>query len=129
VTDRNSALAAIHIAKKDLGMEDEVYRAFLQEHTGKSSAKEMNPKEHIKVIRAFEEKGFVRKRRQYDKEAYIRLIKKLWHQVSRANDEPLALRRRIFKYHHVTELEQLSIEQLREIYADLQRACRGWRRW
>jgi phage gp16-like protein len=146
VSDRQANLAKIHIAKKQLGMEEDTYRDFLKGLTGKRSAAGMNPREHIKVIAEFEKLGFAKKTNpnrgagkdveldqrpkstKNEIESLIRMIKKLVHQVSRANNEPLALRRRLFKFRGVTDLEQLSLEQLKEVYADLQRvAYRG--RW
>jgi len=127
-SDRQRGLATVHIAKKELGMGDAVYRGFLEAHTGKRSAADFNPVEMRVVIKAFQAQGFKIKGSAIDKDVLIRLIKKLFHQVSRANNEALALRRRLFKFNHVTDLEQLTIEQLKEIYEDLQRAC-GRHQW
>ena len=51
-------LAAIHVAKKRLGMDEETYRGFLVRETGKASAKDMSEAERLKVVRAFEREGF-----------------------------------------------------------------------
>lgn len=45
-----TALARIHIAKKDLGLDDETYRALLERVTGKTSSKRMTSVEHQAVI-------------------------------------------------------------------------------
>ena len=146
--NRNTGLAIVHIAAKEQGMDEEKYRGFLEEHTGKRSAAEFNPVEMRVVIREFEKRGFKVSARtpatptiagspQLDnlkgggeKVVLTRLIKKLWHQISRANNEALALRRRLFKFNHTTDLEQLTVEQLKEVYEDLQRAAyQGARQW
>lgn len=149
--NRNTGLAIVHIAAKEQGMDEERYRGFLEAHTGKRSAADFNPVEMRVVIREFEKRGFrVSARTPARKpsrghparegspimsggeraDVYVRLIKRLWHQISRANNEALALRRRLFKYQSKTDLEQLTIEQLKEVYEDLQRAsyC-GARQW
>jgi hypothetical protein len=127
---RRSNLAKIHIGAKALGMGEGTYRAFLKGLTGKDSAGVMNPKEHTQVIREMERLGFESLSTKNETESLIRLIKKLFHQVSRANNEALSLRRRLFKYQGVTDLERLTVEQLREVYEDLQRvAYRGGNQW
>ena len=52
------SLAAIHVAKKQLGLDDDTYRAMLTRLTGKQSAKEMNEKERFTVIEALRQQGF-----------------------------------------------------------------------
>ena len=128
--NRNTGLAIVHIAAKEQGMDEEKYRGFLETHTGKRSAADFNPVEMRKIIRAFEQRGFRLKPTKNETETLVRLIKKLWHQVSRSNNEALSLRRRLFKFNHTTDLEQLSIEELKEVYEDLQRvAYRGANSW
>lgn len=46
----NKAMAAIHAAKRQLGMDDDVYRAMLLSVTGKRSAKELTQAEVGKVL-------------------------------------------------------------------------------
>lgn len=45
-----SALAKIHVLKAKAGLDDEDYRAMLERLTGKRSAKNMTPREHLTVI-------------------------------------------------------------------------------
>lgn len=128
--DRQANLAKIHIGAKALGMDEDAYRAFLKRLTGKDSAAVMDPREHIQVIKAMQGLGFQPMATKNESESLRRMIKKLFHQVSRANNEVLALRRRLFKFNHITDLEQLSVKELREVYQDLQRvAYRGVRSW
>ncbi|TCT41175.1 gp16 family protein [Martelella mediterranea] len=52
------SIAALHVAKKQLGLDDETYRAKLSTITGKSSAKEMSEAERQKVLTVFRNEGF-----------------------------------------------------------------------
>lgn len=53
-----SALAAIHVAKKQLGLDDETYRAVLVRATGKASAGAMNEAERRNVVEELRRQGF-----------------------------------------------------------------------
>jgi phage gp16-like protein len=55
---RKSQLAKIHIAKKQLKLDDEEYRANLVELTGKDSCKEMTEEELGTVLGALKRMGF-----------------------------------------------------------------------
>lgn len=57
-TGRGKLIAIIHVAKKELGLDDDTYRDALFSVTGKRSAKDLNISELDKVIRDFEQKGF-----------------------------------------------------------------------
>lgn len=53
-----SSIAALHVAKKQLGLDDETYRAKLQRITGKSSAKDMSESERQSALAVFRNEGF-----------------------------------------------------------------------
>lgn len=53
-----NSTAAIHVAKKQLGLDDDTYRAKLQKITGKSSTKAMSEPERQKVLQVFRNEGF-----------------------------------------------------------------------
>lgn len=55
---RSANLAKIHIAKKQLGMDDATYRAMLQLHGGVSSSKDLTPLGAAKVLQHLEQAGF-----------------------------------------------------------------------
>lgn len=55
---RNLDLSKIHIAKKDLGLDDETYRALLVRVAGVKSAKDLNPHQAGKVLAEFERLGW-----------------------------------------------------------------------
>lgn len=53
-----SSTAAIHVAKKQLGLDDDTYRAALVHVTGKSSSADMTELERQKVLEHFRQSGF-----------------------------------------------------------------------
>lgn len=53
-----SSLAKIHIAKSQLGMDDETYRALLARVAGVRSAKDLSPRQIGAVLAEFERLGF-----------------------------------------------------------------------
>lgn len=53
-----SALAAIHVARKQLGLDDDTYRAMLVRVTGKDSAGKMNEAERQRVVEELRKRGF-----------------------------------------------------------------------
>lgn len=53
-----SSIAAIHVAKKQLGLDDDTYRAKLQNLTGKASTKDMSEAERQTVLAVFRNDGF-----------------------------------------------------------------------
>ncbi|WP_048646583.1 regulatory protein GemA [Nitratireductor soli] len=72
-----NALATIHVAKKELGLDDETYRAVLVRVTGKSSAGEMNEAERQRVVEELRRQGF--KRIKYGLEGpFAKKLQALW---------------------------------------------------
>lgn len=60
--NRNGMIALIHVAKKQLALNDDAYRALLWGVCEKDSLREMNDQELNAVIRRFKKLGFVKKR-------------------------------------------------------------------
>ena len=56
-----ASIRAIHVAKKQLGLDDDTYRAKLMNITGKASAKDMSEAERQKVLVVFRNDGFAPK--------------------------------------------------------------------
>lgn len=54
----SKSIAAIHVAKRDLGLDDETYRAALEQVTGKTSSTSMTEDERQSVLEHFRNKGF-----------------------------------------------------------------------
>jgi phage gp16-like protein len=55
---KQAELAKIHIAKKELGMDDDTYRAMLMQLTGFTSSKDLNGFERRKVLEHLKKAGF-----------------------------------------------------------------------
>lgn len=79
-----SSLAAIHVARKQLDLDEDVYRAKLVAITGKSSTKDMSEGERQRVLDAFRKAGFqpvpgrkVAGRRQLDGK-FVKKLQALW---------------------------------------------------
>lgn len=84
--NRNAQLGQIHIAKKDLGMDDETYRDFLFLHTKKSSAADLDMHARFKLIQAFKNAGWKSKRSRQTsmniyKKSTSRLMIALWREL------------------------------------------------
>lgn len=58
---KKGVISKIHVAKSQLGLDDEVYRALLKRLTGKTSSKELTDREAGRVLAYFRENGFVEK--------------------------------------------------------------------
>ncbi len=55
---KTAELAKIHIAKKDLGMDDDTYRAMLRQVAGVESSKDLTAKGRAKVLEHLKSHGF-----------------------------------------------------------------------
>lgn len=53
-----TSIAAMHVAKKQLGLDDETYRAALYQVTGKTSSADMTEAERREVLEHFRQRGF-----------------------------------------------------------------------
>lgn len=82
----STAIAKIHIAKAQLGLDDEDYRALLARVTGKRSSRDLNAREVDMVLGEFKRLGWRPKTnsgfRKSDK-AYVRLVYALWKEAGR----------------------------------------------
>ena len=98
---RRQSLAAIHIARKDLALDDGTYRALLHRVTGKDSAGDLDDVEAGRVIAEFRRLGWSDKRRgkgsrRAAEPAYLRKIQALWWsayhvgEIAHPDDQALA---------------------------------------
>lgn len=72
-------LAAIHIKKTQLGLDDETYRALLERVTGKRSAKDLSASQRFTVITELERLGAPRHRTKTALEGrYAPVLRALW---------------------------------------------------
>ncbi len=72
-----SSTAAIHVAKKQLGLDDDTYRAKLEKITGKSSTKAMTEAERQAVLTVLRNEGFEPSSKPAQKGLQGRFAKKL----------------------------------------------------
>ncbi len=55
---RNVMIAKIHLAKKQLGLDDDTYRSIIQQAVGKDSSAKCTDKQLVKIIEKLKEKGW-----------------------------------------------------------------------
>lgn len=81
----NPALAKIHIARKDLGLTEEDYRAILRRVAGADSSAKLGPDGHAKVLAEFQRLGWKPTVKGPKKSAKpgVRLIFGLWAEAGR----------------------------------------------
>lgn len=72
-SSRNERLAAIHMGKKALNLDEDTYRDMLEHVTGKRSAKDMDMDDLIKVIQHLDQLGF--SKRDFGKKPRVKLSK------------------------------------------------------
>lgn len=78
---RDKSFAIINIARTQLGIEDDDYRALLTNTVGKDSLRAMTPGERDKVIDALKARGFKKNgsnKTRASSKPYVRLIWALW---------------------------------------------------
>lgn len=56
--ERKILLGKIHIAKQALGLDDDTYRSIIFAAVGKNSGKDCTDRQLLKVVKAFEDKGW-----------------------------------------------------------------------
>lgn len=76
-----SALARIHVARKQLALEEEDYRAILQRAGGKPSAGLMTEAERLRVLKEFERLGFRPRPARAGRALHVRKIYALWGEL------------------------------------------------
>lgn len=79
-TDRRARIATIHVAKKQLAMEEGSYRAMLKRITGLESAGDCSDAQLGRVIEEFRRLGFSAPRRPSDK-PHVRKVYALWREL------------------------------------------------
>lgn len=72
---RKRRLAAIHVGKAALGMDDDAYRDLLAHLTAKRSAKECSDAELVMVLREFERRGFTGRKREFGQKPQVKSSK------------------------------------------------------
>lgn len=88
--DRNKLLGKIHIAKKELGLDDDTYRSIIRQVTGKDSAAKCTERQLVKISEYLKTKGFKPKdKREFpaskkELSPSIKKIYALWGELQRS---------------------------------------------
>ena len=116
-------LAKIHIAKKQLGIDDAVYREILRQEFGVDSSRFLDNRQANKLIERFKSAGWQEKNtfKKFDdlgrRDVYapspkaLRKIEAMWHDIYRGNSETSHLRQFLFKQFRVSDLRFLERHQ------------------
>ncbi|MBL8500666.1 MAG: regulatory protein GemA [Nitrosomonas sp.] len=120
-TLRKNQLAQIHIAKSDLGLEDDTYRALLADVAGVDSAAKLNAKQRKAVLERFEARGWKNKKHRSpavtaEKAPYVRKIGALLADMKLSWSYANGIAKQMFKRQRVQWCEP---EQLRAVVAAL----------
>lgn len=119
---RTKDLARIHLAKKQLGLDDASYRDILRSCTGKTSAGELNPRERFKVLQTLLQLGAGPRsfpgRPSQAPQGGDQLLKKIEALLADAK-RPWNYARSMSKRMFGRELEECEPEELRRIVAAL----------
>lgn len=82
-----NTFAIINIAKKEMGLDEDTYRAMLTRVTGHASLRAMSERQRIAVVEEMKRLGFrmatARKKLPAATRAYVRLIHALWASCAR----------------------------------------------
>lgn len=123
---RNLQLSKIHIAKKDLGLDDDTYRALLGRVSGVRSAKDLNPRQIGAVLAEFERLGWASTTTKktvrtapspaVDRAKLVGKIEAFLAEAKRPWEYADGMASRMFK---VERVEWLDPEQLRKMVAAL----------
>lgn len=82
-----AALAAIHIARKELGLTEDEYRALLVRVTGKNSSSVMSDTERGRVLEEFKRLGWKKRTDRWrppSRDPQVRKVFALWGALARA---------------------------------------------
>lgn len=118
---RRKQLAQIHIAKSDLGLDDDTYRAILMDVAGVASAADLSAKGRRDVLTRFESRGWKNKPHRAptvtaEKAPYVRKIGALLADMKLSWNYAHGIARQMYKKQRVQWCEP---EQLRAIVAAL----------
>lgn len=123
-----SKLSLLHIAKRDLALSDDDYRAILSRIAGVESAGDLTELGFHRVIGHFTELGFKSTwtRRTYGNRAgmaspaQVDLIRSLWRQYA-GRDDDAGLNAWLARFHHVSALRFVSADKAGAVITALKR--------
>ncbi len=136
----NNQLAKIHIAKKDLDLDDYDYRFFLRTETGKSSAKLLTEQEATSVLDMFKRLGWTPKTSKPKSKKYedlanrdgmaspkqLRMIEAMWMTGSNIREKnPAALRSFLNHKFGISDLRFIEDNQVGRIVRSIKSINQG----
>lgn len=114
MSERRRLLAKVHVAKKQLALDDETYRAILERVTGKRSAGALTDHELVRVLADFRLHGWEPSRKLSDN-PHVRKVWAIWSEMCAAGvprtPTKAALRAFVARMTGVTDPEWLTSEQ------------------
>ena len=132
----NKLLAKIHIAKKELGLEDGIYRDILWRKFKVTTSKALANSQAMVLIHHFEALGWNPKpgtrnpelKTKYDDQkgdiysatpAQKRKIEAMWHDIYRGNDETKHLRQFLWNHFKVSDIRFLNKDKAYDVIEGL----------
>ncbi|MGD9611233.1 MAG: gp16 family protein [Desulfovibrionaceae bacterium] len=127
---RKSLLAKIHIARKDLGLDEDTYRAMLDNLTGKASAAKLSVPELVRVVADLRRQGWQgqppakpasrggKPQARPEAAPYLAKIEALLAEAKRPWSYALGVAKRMYR---AETLEWLTAEQMRGVMVALSR--------
>jgi len=114
----------IHVAKRQLGLDDDTYREMLQSVTGKTSTASMTNRELLAVCDALKKKGFkVSRPRAMDNSEQAKKIRSLWLELADAgivrNRSEVALLAYVRRITKTERMEWCTVKQLQAVIETL----------
>lgn len=127
-----SQLKVIHVAKRHLGLSDDLYRDILRRETGVDSARDLDPAGFDRVMARFRDLGFVstgRKRYYGDRPGMasarqVTLIRALWREYVDGATDDVALDHWIKRTFHVDSLRFVNAETAHKVVGALKQMKR-----
>ena len=131
----NKLLAKIHIAKKELGIEDSIYRDILYRKFRVGSSKSLSDSQALVLIHHFKDLGWQPKikPKKYDDQksdiysatpAQKRKIEAMWHDIYRGNSETKHLRQFFWNHFKVSDIRFLERETAHDVIEALKQMAR-----
>lgn len=135
-------LAKIHIAKKELALEDSIYRDILYRKFRVGSSKSLSDSQALVLVHHFKSLGWQERRgdsriapKKYDDQkgdaysatpAQKRMIEAMWHDIYRGNDETKHLRQFLFNHFKVSDIRFLERKTAHDVIEALKAMQKRW---
>jgi hypothetical protein len=115
---RNQLVAAVHVAKKQLALDDETYRAIIERVTGERSSAHLTVAQLGSVLDEFRRLGWKPAHANYSHKPHVRKVWALWSDLVRrglVKGGRVALRKFVFRMTKVNDPQWLTLEQAAKV--------------